>query len=199
MQKINYKKIIQVINFFAKKEEGKIDKLKLLKLIWLADRYHLRKYGRSITNDQYWAMSFGPVASNTKDLINKNILDETEKKYRDRYLKILGNKIESIERCNLDFFSKSDIEAMKEIYETYGKYKNSKLVDLSHEFPEWKKHKNWLENNNNTRELMSYDDFFLNPEKEIKNFPNIFQEDKKGLTSSKKFFQMFYKDDKCWI
>jgi len=42
----DYKKAIQVINWFANKTNGQIDKLKLMKLIFLADREHMRRYGR---------------------------------------------------------------------------------------------------------------------------------------------------------
>lgn len=62
-----YKKAAQTLNYFAIKNGGEIDKLHALKLVFFADRYHLRKYGRPITNDQYWAMRFGPVASGVKD------------------------------------------------------------------------------------------------------------------------------------
>ena len=63
-----YKKATQALNFFAIENGGEIEKLHALKLIFFADRYHLRKYGRPITNDQYWAMRLGPVPSGTKDL-----------------------------------------------------------------------------------------------------------------------------------
>lgn len=57
-----YRKAAQALNYFAIQNGGEIEKLQALKLIYFADRYHLRKYGRPITNDQYWAMNFGPVA-----------------------------------------------------------------------------------------------------------------------------------------
>ena len=46
----DYKKATQAINYLTKKEGGQIDKLKLIKLIYLADRYHLRRYGRRVVN-----------------------------------------------------------------------------------------------------------------------------------------------------
>ena len=53
---IQEEKIKNVILFFAHKSEGKsIEKLKLIKLIWLSDRLHLNKYGRLILNDKYKA------------------------------------------------------------------------------------------------------------------------------------------------
>jgi len=38
----DYKKATQAINYLVKKEGGTIDKLKLIKLVYFADRYHLR-------------------------------------------------------------------------------------------------------------------------------------------------------------
>ncbi|MDD3171856.1 MAG: Panacea domain-containing protein [Bacilli bacterium] len=198
MQKLEYKKIIQVVNFFAKKEGGTIDKLKLIKLVWLADRYHLRKFGRLITNDQYWAMPYGPVASNTKDLVGNNVFwDDKEKSYIERYFKIQGDRIKTIKDCDFDFFSETDIKSIEDIYEKYGKYKASTLVTFSHKFPEWKKNENKIKGGN-TRELMNYEDFFLNPEGEI-NFPeNIFNESSEELCSSKRSFEIFYQNNNCW-
>jgi len=65
----DHKKATQALNFFAKRAGGKITKLNALKLIYLADRYHLRKYGRPIFSDTYWAMPYGPVASSVKDIV----------------------------------------------------------------------------------------------------------------------------------
>ena len=68
----DYRKSTQVLNFFANKQGGQINKMKALKLIFLADRYHIRKYGRLITNDVYVAMKHGPVPSTTKDISEYN-------------------------------------------------------------------------------------------------------------------------------
>ena len=42
----------------------------LFKLLFFADRYHLRMYGSTITRDKYVAMEMGPVPSMTKTLVN---------------------------------------------------------------------------------------------------------------------------------
>ncbi len=65
------KLVIQVLHYILKKL-GKADKLKLIKLIFLADKYHLLKYGRTITEDDYYAMELGPVASIVKDILSFN-------------------------------------------------------------------------------------------------------------------------------
>ena len=63
-----YKKATQALNFLAKKKGGKINRMKALKLIYFADRLHLRTYGRPIIGDDYWAMQFGPVPSCTNNI-----------------------------------------------------------------------------------------------------------------------------------
>ena len=61
------KKIIQALTYLAGKEDDKVmDNMKAYKLLWLADRYHLRQTGMTITGDAYYAMPFGIVPSDAK-------------------------------------------------------------------------------------------------------------------------------------
>ncbi|MFC1612339.1 Panacea domain-containing protein [Patescibacteria group bacterium] len=198
--KFDYQKAIQAINYFAKEEGGKIDKLKLLKLIWLADRYHLRKYGRPIVNDTYWAMPLGPVASVVKDIAEESdLLAKEEAKYLEKYIQCQqrANSVKSIKAIDMDVFSKTDLEALEQIYKEYGKFNNSSLVKISHEFPEWKKFEKKLESKLSTRELMNYNDFFNNPDKDI-SVKNIFDENSKELNFAKNTFERNYKVANCW-
>ncbi|MCB1234479.1 MAG: SocA family protein, partial [Verrucomicrobiae bacterium] len=82
-----HRKATQALNFFARKETGRINKLKALKLVFFADRCHLRRYGRPITNDRYLAMNYGPVASSCKDLAEMSeFLGSEERAYAEQYL-----------------------------------------------------------------------------------------------------------------
>ncbi len=73
------KKAAQSLNCLAKKSGGRINKMKAIKLIYFADRYYLRKYGRPVANDEYVAMGYGPVGSKTKDIAeNTSFLDTIE-------------------------------------------------------------------------------------------------------------------------
>ena len=87
MLEFDYKKATQVINYLTKKEGGQINKLKLIKLVYLADRYHLRRYGRPMVNDAYFAMPLGPVGSSVKDIAEfSDFLDISELNYAGTYL-----------------------------------------------------------------------------------------------------------------
>ena len=65
----DFKKATQALNYLAMNFGGKINKMQAIKLIYFADRYHLRKYGRPVTNDEYVAMGYGSVGSKKKTLL----------------------------------------------------------------------------------------------------------------------------------
>lgn len=63
-------KIVNMLGYFAKRQGGEaMNCMKAYKLIWLANRYHLRQYGRTITGDRYFAMQRGLVPSDTKNIV----------------------------------------------------------------------------------------------------------------------------------
>jgi len=203
IREFDHKKATQAINFLAQKEGGHIDKIKVIKLIWLADRYHIRKYGRPIVNDIYFAMPYGPVASSVADLAGFNDIQigEDEKKYLEKYLKsarFKKNTIVSIEGVDEQVFSDSEIEALDKIYQEYGNYKPFDLVNLSHKFPEWKKFEASLKSKITTRELMSYEDFFSNPPNSLP-MKNIFDESDDCLAATNEIFKENYQIANCWI
>ena len=70
---MNIKTIVQSIYYLLDNTNKSLDKLSILKLVFFADRYHIRKYARTITNDTYYAMQYGPVASNVKKVSNNDI------------------------------------------------------------------------------------------------------------------------------
>ena len=61
-------KIVELLLYLAHNRPG-ADKYQAVKFFYLADRLHLQKYGRPITNEDYFAFWYGPVASNALNLI----------------------------------------------------------------------------------------------------------------------------------
>lgn len=187
----DYRKATQALNFFAKKAGGKITKLYALKLIYLADRFHLRKYGRPIFGDAYWAMPKGPVASSVKDIIEFSGSQE-ETDYANDYIAPLPGEqhptIQSIKDENLNVFSDSDIEALSFAQTNFGELSLQDLLDECHKHSEWKKFEPALKSKSISRELMSYSDFFNNPDQadgfgidpsQVKASKEVFEEQSK--------------------
>jgi uncharacterized phage-associated protein len=158
----DHKKAAQALNFFALQNGGEIEKLHALKLIFFADRYHLRKYGRPITNDQYWAMKFGPVASGVKDLFELESVSHDERHYVAALLK-KGSKdyaVRSIAPVDAKVFSQTDLEALRFAWDNFGI--RPRIVEKTHLYPEWKRHEAAIAGGN-TRVPMDYFDFLDDP------------------------------------
>jgi len=194
----DYKKATQAINYLTQKEGGQIDKLKLIKLVYLADRYHLRRFGRPMVNDAYLAMPLGPVGSSVKDIAEfSGFLDEAEREYASVYLKRgeAPNKVISIADVDTDVFSQSELEALEFAYNEFGAISAPALVNLTHRYPEWDKFKSALQSKETTREPMSYTDFFNNPNNGV---ADKFALSEEMLTASKELFEEDYKIAEYW-
>lgn len=177
----NYKKTVQALNFFARASGGTINKMKALKLIWLSDRLHLRKYGRLITNDTYFAMKHGPVASGTRDILQANATS-LEESYADKYLDFCDrHEFASCEEVHEFVFSKTDLECLHMVFANYSKFNQFKLSDLSHKFPEWKKFQSHFENELGSRFPIDKQDFFLN----IKDHSGLFEDSSENIEMAK--------------
>jgi uncharacterized phage-associated protein len=182
MQRIHfnfdYKKATQVLNHFALKEGGQINKMKALKLTYLADRYHLRKYGRLITNDSYFAMSYGPVPSGVKDIAEASeFLGESENAYSSRFIKSIENlTLKSINSVDNSVFSESDSEALTFAWEKFGHLDQFQLAVLTHHYPEWEKHRKALELD--SRIQMNLEDFLYDSASHIEKCFELTEQDR---------------------
>lgn len=93
----------------------------VMKMLYLADKCHLERYGRFISGDHYVAMSKGPVPSATYDLMkylrgDRNYFDGGE--WVKDMLKLERDGSHSftlLHDPNLDVLSESDIECLDEI------------------------------------------------------------------------------------
>jgi len=155
---VTTKTIIESVYFLLEKL-GSTDKLKLVKLMFLADKYHLIKYGRTITNDDYWAMEHGPVGSNIKDVLeydNDLALSKDELEYAKKYFVKDGKnkfKINPKTKSNiLRFLSETDIEALNVIVNNFGKMTTWSLRNFTHKYPEWKQYEDLFFNKDTKRE-----------------------------------------------
>lgn len=178
----NKKKAVEALNYFASKQSNKvIDKLKALKLLWLADRFHARQYGRTITLDTCHAMKYGTVPSNTKtflDSLQANSID-TE---HDCLVPTGDYTYESLREPNLKVFSKTDLIALETIYNTFGCMESNALVEYTHTLPEWKR---FEEDINDPAKKSSYKVLIKDVFDNIDDEYGIFNDDKELLEITK--------------
>ncbi len=159
----NYKKAVQALNYFAEKYNGELNNMKAIKLVWLADRLHLRKYGRMITNDSYFALKNGPVPSATLNLAkgDKSFIANEIAEYACKFIKPKDSlNYQSVAPVNLKVFSKSDLEALYDVYTAFGNMNQWQLSDYSHLFSEWKRFEVELTENQYASFKIISEDFF---------------------------------------
>src|SRR5690242_6025860 len=71
MMRFNEKKATQAAAQFLRLANGRMNYMKLIKLLYIADREALLRWGRPITTDVYFSMKHGPVLSEVLDLISE--------------------------------------------------------------------------------------------------------------------------------
>ena len=153
---IESSKIIQAFCYLLSKIT-QADKLKLIKLLFLADKYHIIRYARTITNDEYWAMDYGPVGSTAKDILGFDAeLLSKEFKYAQKMLKKVDQHNFTLgAHCTveeLDKLSETDIEALDFISDNFGDLTTKQLIKLTHRYPEWAQYKELFKNQMTKRE-----------------------------------------------
>jgi len=146
-------KAVHVVLALLSLNSGKLTKLKLIKLIFFADREHLYKYGRPIIGGSYRAMPHGPVLSELyTDICDAAEFDD------DQEYDVTENNITSTQQCNHEYLSKSDIEILEQISEKYKNLTGIQLRVISHQLKAYKN--NWQDNHVSRSFNLPYDSFF---------------------------------------
>jgi len=186
----NTRKLLQALYYIQSKapsnNEDRFSKVYLLKMIYFADRYHLRHFGFLATKDKYYAMKLGPVASATFDILKKNVNE-----YSSDIEEISENEV-IVKEQGEDYLSESFKEALNFALREFKSYGWQVLSNISHCYPEWKKHETEL-SSIIRRADMSELDFFDDPEDEkylakFNKNADPFKEDKDFLTLMKEDF-----------
>lgn len=148
----NRRKAIQAVLWFLNKHGNKLNKVHLIKLIFLADQHHLFRYARPIVGGQYFAMKLGPVPSELLDDIDRSATDGTLP------FTLKAYDVVTETTANEDFLSESDIETLGAVNTKYGDMDKYRLSRLTHRLRAYAA--NWPEGSEG-RNPLPYKDFFL--------------------------------------
>lgn len=138
LPKFKESKATQAACELLRRAGGEMNYMKLIKLLYLADRESLIRRGRPVTFDQFVSMDYGPVPSKTLDLINYGNLRETSSGYWEKHISAPSEyRVEIQNDCPRDDLSESERGVLDRIFEEYGDLDEWDLVDVVHELPEW--------------------------------------------------------------
>ena len=117
---------------------GRMSYLALIKLLYLADREALNRWGFDITTDRHVSMKHGPVVSNTYDLM---ISDDGQHEYWSQFITPPLGEYEvalKSEAIPEGYLSRAEMKLLAEIYGKFGSWNKWRLRDYTHTLPEWK-------------------------------------------------------------
>lgn len=113
-----------------------VDYIKLFKILYFAQQSHLASYGRGIISDTFHALRYGPVPA----FIYKGfqMLEGRQEENPDfsefcQGFNIKDKKVISVQSCDMDELSKSDILCLNDALKNYGHLPSERLSQLSHD------------------------------------------------------------------
>jgi uncharacterized phage-associated protein len=116
---------------------GRMSYVKLIKLLYLADREALIRWGRPLTTDSYLSTDAGPVVSRISDLIRNEPSPNSAKIWRkfisgpeDYEVHLLGDP-------GTSELSPAEEELIGEVFCQHGQDSRWALVDYTYGLPEW--------------------------------------------------------------
>lgn len=136
----NTRKAAQVAAYFAKAQGGSINVLKLVKLIYLADRKFLERYDATILNDRFVSMNHGPVNSTAYDYIKgcEEDRENWEEFIDDRGGHMVGLARADISEDDLGELSDAELAVLAEVWQQFGHMDRFEIRDWTHDnCPEW--------------------------------------------------------------
>lgn len=135
----NEHKVAQMAAYLLQKPGGRMPHLKLMKLMYLADREAYDRLGRPISGDRAVSMPHGPVLSQTL-----NLMDGDVESAPDGWCHWISDKENNelslnraVDRTALGELSDAEIEILDHVYAKYGHMGKWQIRDFSHTLPEW--------------------------------------------------------------
>jgi len=144
-------KLVRSIAFFSREGVPDLTKLKVVKLLYFADKHHLLLHGKPIIGDAYFCMEWGPVPSYSLNEINAALSDPEvpllENSDVSLFSKLLNIKKHFYqnhprfeakeEEYSTSVFAQSELDSLAHTARVYGHKTAKELVDLTHQEPTW--------------------------------------------------------------
>ncbi|EGQ9939627.1 TPA: DUF4065 domain-containing protein [Vibrio vulnificus] len=142
---MNIEKSLDVMHYFVKKLGGSVTDVKLMKLMYFADRKALLETGFPITDDCYYIMNRGPILSSTLDHLNSytdeaaSIFEKPKGKTEGGYPVREINLKESSDR-SYEYLAEIEVSILDSIFDELSGMSTNEIVQYAHDdkiCPEW--------------------------------------------------------------
>lgn len=137
----NERKVAQMAAYLISKGGERMSHLKLMKLLYLADREAMSQYGIPLSGDRIVSMPHGPVLSMTLNLMDGDT-ESTENGWEawisDKENHELST-VRPVARNDLNELSAADVDVLDIVWTKFGGMTKYQIRDFTHQHcPEWK-------------------------------------------------------------
>jgi uncharacterized phage-associated protein len=131
----NIEKITQVAAFILRLSGHELTRLKLIKLMYIAERESLRRTGMPMTWDAAYSLPHGPILSTSLNLMRGDVVHP----YWSAHVRSQedSNLVELIDDPGSSKLAPVEEQILGEVATQYREYSASELRNLSHKFEEW--------------------------------------------------------------
>jgi uncharacterized phage-associated protein len=132
----NFDRTLQAAAYLLKKAGGRpTTYLRLIKMLYIADREYLAENGYTITGDQAVAMQYGPVLSHVFDLVRGK--DSQSDRWQESICTGRRHGLRLVSDPGTGDLSRLAVRKLDSVFERYGNLSPHRVVELTHNFPEW--------------------------------------------------------------
>jgi len=129
------RKIVEAVAVLLRSDpDHRMGRLRLLKLLYIADRESLREIGRPIVGTPLVAMDLGPVHKDVYDLIKGSHYGE---EVWAQFIEPVSLDIRLVADPGVLTLSRYEIDKLNETAATYREMEDEELATLTHGFEEW--------------------------------------------------------------
>jgi uncharacterized phage-associated protein len=135
--RFNFDKTLQAAAVLLELDGQRMERIRLLKLLYIADRELLAESGRILTGDKALALKHGPVLGQVYDLIRGEAYKAGE---WNRYIHTDNHAIELRGDPGRGDLSRREVAKLKEVSDRHRDKDEWEIVEETHAFPEWIEH-----------------------------------------------------------
>jgi uncharacterized phage-associated protein len=133
--RFNLAKAIQAAGvLFRQENRDRIGRLRLVKLLYLADRRSLGETGQPITGDRVVAMEHGPVLSNVYDCTKGSSFRLAQ---WERFFASEGYEVRQVQKPPVDELCKYEIEVLQQVARESADKDDWQIARETHDLAEW--------------------------------------------------------------
>ncbi len=133
--------------------DRRMEYLRLLKLLYIADRRHLQKYQRPIIGSRLVAMKNGPLHGELYDLVKGEHIGEP---LWSEYIQRENYEVELLKDPGVSELSVAEVRTLTDTLECHQTMTEWDLVEITHDFDEWCK--NYPDSSANTSCTIPFSD-----------------------------------------